>query len=111
MSEAYEAQVRAMLSALGPGGTRDLAERALAYAWRMEPIIYHHLGGLAEVAALVDRSRPVVGNWNATPKLATPAPVFRLTATPVWDLRSWTQWGIGHMELMGPNFDPFREAA
>lgn len=105
----YEAQVREMLVALGPGGTRELAERALAYAVRLEPPGYEHLGGLAEVAALVGRSRPVVSNWNATPKLSCPEPVRRLTATPVWDLRSWREWGRAHPELMGDSFDPFVE--
>lgn len=109
MSEAYEAQVRAMLVALGPGGTRELAERALAFATRMTPPAYERLGGLSEVARLVDRQRPVVSNWNATESLHTPEPVLRTTATPIWDLRAWREFGRAHPELMGPKFDPFEE--
>lgn len=104
----YEARVRAMLTALGPGGTRELAERALAYHSGGTPV-WSDLGGLAEVAALVDRKRPVVSNWNATPGLRTPAPLFRLTATPVWSLSQWREFGRAHPELMGPGFDPFEE--
>jgi hypothetical protein len=107
-----EARVRAMLVALGPGGTRELAERALGFLdgiRAFEDGRYDWMGGLAEVAELLDRSRPAVSNWNATPKLATPEPLRRLTATPVWDLRHWREWGRAHPELMGPGFDPFVE--
>lgn len=98
-----------MLVALGPGGTRELAERALAYADASLRPDYRRLGGLAEVAKLVDRSRPAVSNWNATPHLQTPAPVFTVTATPIWDLGHWVVWGVAHPDLMGEGFDPFGE--
>lgn len=104
----YEERVRSMLVALGPGGTRDLAENALAWLGASAPD-YSRLGGLAEVAALVDRKRPVVSNWNATESLKTPEPVFRVTATPIWDLEHWRDFGRAHPELMGPGFDPFEE--
>lgn len=95
-----------MLVALGPGGTRELAERALDWhAAGASDLSW--LGGLSEVAQLVDRSRPAVGNWVATESLATPAPVRALAATKVWDLRQWREWGRAHPDLMGPGFDPF----
>lgn len=108
----HEERVRAMLTALGPGGTRELAERALGWADAHASDAgrgYEWMGGLAEVAALVDRTRPAVANWNATPKLSTPEPLRRLTATPVWDLRAWREWGRAHPDMMGPRFDPFEE--
>jgi len=107
-----EARVRSMLVALGPGGTRELAERALGFldAHSDAGQGLEWLGGLAEVARLVDRSRPAVSNWNGpASKLSPPAPVRVLTATPVWDLRQWREWGRAHPELMGPGFDPFAE--
>jgi hypothetical protein len=33
-----------------------------------------------------------------------------VTATPIWDLEHWQEFGRAHPELMGPGFDPFAEA-
>jgi hypothetical protein len=107
-----EARVRAMLVALGPGGTRELAERALGWADAHSDAGrgFDWLGGLAEVAALLDRSRPAVSNWmGETSKIVTPPPLRRLMATPVWDLRQWREWGRANPGLVGPGFDPFAE--
>lgn len=107
-----ETRIRAMLVALGPGGTRELAERALGFVDAQDSGTrdYSWMGGLAEVAALLDRSRPAVSNWmGPDSKLVTPQPVRRLSATPVWDLRQWREWARAHPELAGPRFDPFAE--
>jgi hypothetical protein len=107
-----EARIREMIVALGPGGTRPLAERALAYAQTslVGAPDFSRLGGLAEVAALVDKSRQAVSNWiGPHSKLTPPEPEFRTTATPIWDLRKWAEWGRAHPELMGPEFDPFAQ--
>jgi hypothetical protein len=99
-------RVADMIRALGPGGTRELAERALAWHGAGTPD-YSRLGGLKEVAELVDRSIQGVTYWRKQPKLATPEPLFKLGATPVWDLEHWVAWGVAHDELVGPKFDPF----
>jgi len=108
-----EARIRAMLVALGPGGTRELAERALGFMDAHGPGAgqdYAWMGGLAEVAALLDRSRPAVSNWmGKDSKIVCPDPLARLLATPVWDLRHWREWGRAHPDLVGSGFDPFAE--
>lgn len=108
----HEARVHAMLVALGPGGTRELAERALSFmdAHGSAAAGFDWLGGLAEVAALLDRSRPAVSNWMGPgSKIVCPDPVRDLKATPVWNLGHWREWGRAHPELVGPGFDPFAE--
>jgi hypothetical protein len=82
-----------VLIALGPGGTSELAERALAFLGQLE------LGGLAEVSDLLGKSPQSVGHWIAGRRHPTapdgapfPEPLVILAATPVWDLDAVRQW-------------------
>jgi hypothetical protein len=106
----HEARIQQMLIALGPGGTRDLAERALAHAdTAVTPApVWERMGGLYEVAALCDRSRAAVSGWATAKSSTVPAPKFKLEATPVWDLLEWLEYGRANPDKMGPKFDPLQ---
>lgn len=78
---------RAMLVALGDGGTVELAERAVAFARRHRPPLV--LGGLHEVCLELGESRQTVGHWLAgrrTPPVPFPEPGWRVKVTPLWDM-------------------------
>lgn len=88
-----ESDVRAMLMALGPGGTTELAERALAHgisAVRASP----ELGGVSEVAALLGESRQTVGHWIAGRRGPGqfPDPIVEISAGKIWDLKTIREW-------------------
>ena len=109
-----EADVHAMLVSLGPGGTRELAERALTVvyatvaererAWldSTEKVLGRlELGGLAEVCRLLGETRQTVGHWIAgrrrPPSKNTPpfpSPLVTLDATPVWNLQDVRGWAF-----------------
>jgi len=102
-----------MLVALGPGGTRELAERALvvAHAYRDHAIQAAgtvlgrlELGGTAEVCERLGVSKAWLGHVIAgrrpTPAVLTPEPLVTLTATPVWDLADWDVWAERNRSLL-----------
>lgn len=105
---------QAVLMALGPGGTTELAERVLvlleqaAADWQREfidPYQEPELAGLAEVCAELGHSRQTVGHWIAGRRTAPsatpfPEPLVTLSATPVWDLVAVREWGraVGILE-------------
>src|SRR6187455_1519185 len=100
----YEEDVREALVALGPGGTRELAERALQYAaarearltFAAESALVCEFGGTAEVCERLGVSKQWLGHVLAgrrpTPAVLTPEPLATLTATPVWDMANWDTW-------------------
>jgi hypothetical protein len=115
-------ELHAMLVALGPGGTRELAERALAYhrerlaleSLFVEPVLGLSLGGTAEVCERLGVSKAWLGHVIAgrrpTPAVLTPEPLVTLTATPVWDLADWDAWAERNAPLLEPRkteVDPF----
>jgi hypothetical protein len=93
-----------ILVALGPGGTTELAERVLellaAQMAAVETVLGElELGGLAEVCAVLGRSRQTVGHWisgrrwpNDNVIAPFPDPIVHLSATPVWDLATVRAW-------------------
>ena len=97
-----------MLVALGPGGTREMAERALSHAQAVGGAPdWSQLGGLFEVSKMLDRSRQAIHGWINTASARTPEPLFRIEAGPIYDLRHWREWGRGNLDKMGDGFDPF----
>jgi predicted DNA-binding transcriptional regulator AlpA len=82
-----------VLVALGPGGTTDLAERVLELL-QAQPAPVPELGGLAEVCAVLGRSRQTVGHWISGRRGpgGFPEPLVVLSATPVWDLAQVREW-------------------
>ena len=114
-----------MLEALGPGGTRELAERALAHARGLAPVtigfeVERELGGTQEVCALLGVGKAWLGHVLAgrrpVPPVRTPEPLVTLAATPVWDLADWREWATVNgtlIPLLGsstPGVDPFADA-
>jgi len=95
-----------MLVALGPGGTRELAERALAHAFTL--ILPQNaalkLGGTAEVCERLGVTKAWLGHVIAgrrpVPPVLTPEPLVTLTATPVWDLAEWDAWAERNRALL-----------
>lgn len=110
-----------MLVALGPGGTRELAERALAHAKAsIGPTIdlaresaTEELGGLAEVCTELGVTKRWLGHVIAgrrpVPPVLTPEPLVTLSATPVWDLADWREWATVNGALL-PLLEPSEEA-
>jgi hypothetical protein len=121
----YEEDVREALVALGPGGTRELAERALQYAATVavrhalvssetDRLGVWELGGTAEVCDRLGVTKQWLGHVLAgrrpTPAVLTPRPIATLTATPVWDMGDWDHWAERHALLLEPRkseVDPF----
>jgi len=115
-----------MLVALGPGGTRELAERALvvAHAYRDHAVQAAgtvlerwELGGTAEVCERLGVGKAWLGHVIAgrrpTPAVTTPVPLVTLSATPVWDMADWDEWAERHALLLEPRkseADPFADA-
>lgn len=87
-----------VLVALGPGGTTELAERALALV-QSAPV--PEMGGLTEVARTLGVSRQILGHWIAGRRGpgTFPRPFQELAATPVWILREVIQWKLDNPEL------------
>jgi hypothetical protein len=87
-----------MLIALGPGGTTELAERALQYArtltMRTIPVRRPEPGGLTEVAAELGVSRQTVGHWIAGRRGPGnfPEPRWSLAQGKVWELAEVREW-------------------
>lgn len=109
----YEEDVQEALVALGPGGTRELAERALQYAAAREARLMlatqtvlerWEFGGTAEVCERLGVSKQWLGHVLAgrrpTPAVLTPEPLATLTATPVWDMADWDAWAELNRSLL-----------
>jgi len=120
----YEEDVRDALVALGPGGTRELAERALQYAATVaarharvsnetDRLGIWELGGTAEVCERLGVTKQWLGHVLAgrrpTPAVRTPEPLVTLTATPVWGMADWDAWAERNYTLLHPGTDPFGE--
>lgn len=89
--------LRAMLVALGPGGTRELAERALAHARAWSPVVdpgTPDLVGLQEAAIRLGVSRQTLGHWIAGRRGPGnfPRPLVQLSSGSVWDYRVIERW-------------------
>lgn len=84
----------AMLIALGPGGTRELAERALEHARSLEPVpMPLELGGIAEVADLLGCTQVDLQAWCDDPFQDVPAELGQIRkAGKVWDLNVIRAW-------------------
>jgi hypothetical protein len=105
-------ELHAMLVALGPGGTRELAERALAFSnerLATESLftvtkMAVELGGTQEVCALLGVGKAWLGHVIAgrrpTPPVLAPEPLVTLAATPVWDLADWREWATVNATLL-----------
>lgn len=112
---ASSEQVRRILTAMGDGGTYDLAHRVSDEVERQvaecqSTAILERLGGMHEVCELIDRPKNVVGNWLRRPgNINFPPFVIELAATKVWDLEQVRTWAKGNPDLVGPGFDPFAE--
>jgi len=117
-----------MLVALGPGGTRELAERALEHVHHQVASIvgeiktravFPTLGGTAEVCERLGVTKAWLGHVIAgrrpVPPVLTPEPLVTLTATPVWDLAQWDAWAERNQLLLpvvgrsAEEGDPFRD--
>lgn len=92
---------RAVLRALGNGGTMEMAQSVVAFIQNMAPALRaSDLVGLAEVALMTGRSKQTVCNWIGRGNQGFPAPVIHLAATKVWDREQVTVWMQGHPELV-----------
>lgn len=102
-----------MLVALGPGGTRELAERALEHARAREAarmVTWPSQGspmelvGTAEVCLALGVTKQWLGHVIAgrrpVPAVITPRPIATLTATPVWSMADWRGWAERNHTLL-----------
>lgn len=95
-------RTRGMLMALGDGGTVEMATRALAHVdgkdvdlevanlrSRARVLAELELGGVTEVAGVLQVSRQTIGHWVAGRRpgpFAFPPPSWHLVSGPVWDM-------------------------
>lgn len=98
------ASIMQVLHVLGDGGTTDMARRVLD--WHTSTGSTGHgvpgdrIGGIAEVATLIGRSRQVVCNWITRSQHNCPEPFVTVRATPLYDLDQWRVWAAGHPKLV-----------
>jgi len=86
---------REILTAIGDGGTTDMASRVAVFV--REQVIddkVPELGGLAEVAEILGESRQTVGHLISGRRGAGdfPEPIARLAATSVWIMSDIVAW-------------------
>lgn len=92
---------RAVLRALGNGGTMEMAQSVVAFILGMNPSLRaENIVGLAEVAKMTGRSKQTVCNWIGRGNQGFPAPISVLAATKVWDREQVQVWMAGHPELV-----------
>ncbi len=90
--------VREMLEVLGPGGTREIADRVLAVWPTSAPPVDRRIGGLMEVARALGVTTQQAGHWIAGRRGpgGFPEPLVVLAATSVWDLDVVLAWAELH---------------
>jgi predicted DNA-binding transcriptional regulator AlpA len=92
---------RAVLRALGNGGTMEMAQSVVSFIQSQVPMVPPtDLVGLAEVALMTGRSKQTVCNWIGRGNQGFPEPIKHLAATKVWDREQVTVWMQGHPELI-----------
>jgi hypothetical protein len=98
-------ELHAVLVRLGPGGTRELAEAALAMIRERDAVCLEsvqtvlgnlELGGLSEVCTVLGKKRQAAGHWisGRHGPGGFPEPLWNLAATPVWNLAEVRAWAV-----------------
>lgn len=70
----------------------------------LRDVDFSRVGGLTEVATLLDRKPSAISNWFKAASDDTPEPLFTRAAGSFWDLAEWVAWARANPARVGPGF-------